>query len=415
MGGGDQREARPGGRRPRRHRIRAGLRRHGLVPRPGAIRRFLREHQLVPSEGNRVDLFWNGREGLGAMLAEIERAQSYVHLETYILRTDAVGLEFIAALERRAQAGVDVRLLYDDLGSRGIDGSALAPLVRAGGAVTVFNPLRFPSSRFAARRRDHRKILVVDGRAAFTGGLNIGLEYQRGLAGGDAEWRDAHVRIEGPAVRDLEAVFLESWFRADGPDLPWASFLAQAPPRAGDVRCAVVADGPSHRRRRMRDLLISALEGASSDARLASPYLAPGRRVLEALSAASRRGVRVDLLLAGHTDHPVLRRAARSNLPRLLDAGVRVFEYERSMMHAKLAVFDGEWCVLGTSNLDRQSFEHSHEVNLVLDGGGVPERIAAQLDLDLARGRRVDRDSLAARGWLERLVDRAAALVLFFV
>ena len=191
------------------------------MPRPRAIRALVRDRALRFTEGNRVELYDTGRAGLQAMLAAIECAEQRIHLETYILRSDQIGREFLAALTERAAEGVEVCLLYDAVGSLGLDESALEPLRAAGGEVVAFNPL-FAWLRVPVRRRDHRKILVVDGRVAFMGGLNIGDEYVSGLGPVKTgePWRDAHVRIEGPCVRDLEAVFLESWFRADGPALP---------------------------------------------------------------------------------------------------------------------------------------------------------------------------------------------------
>jgi cardiolipin synthase len=368
------------------------------------------------TEGNRVVLFTTGAEALAAMLEAVEAARERVHLETYILRPDGVGRRFLRALEARARTGVAVRVLYDAVGSRGIGEPDLAPLRRAGGDVVAFNPLRRLFPRFAPRRRDHRKLLLVDGQVGFTGGLNLGEEYERGLGPGSRGWRDTHVRIEGPALRDLEAVFLESWFRADGPDLPWPSLLERTPPRSGDVRCAVLADGPAYRRRRVRELLIAALEGAERRARLESPYFIPGRRVLEALGRAADRGLEVELLFARETDHPLLHRAARALVPRLLARGVRVFEYATTMMHAKVALFDDSWVVIGSSNLDRQSFEHSYEVNLILEGGDMAQRVAESFERDLKEAERIDASTLAARGRLERLIDALAfALVRLVV
>jgi len=388
------------------------------VPRPPAIAELIRDRSLRFTEGNRVELYDTGRTALAAMLSAVEGARRRIHLETYILRADGIGRRFLDALERRARSGVEVRLLYDGFGSFGLEESALEALRAAGGDVVAFNPLARIWPRFAPRRRDHRKILVVDGALAFTGGLNIGDEYVSGLAGGSqgGEWRDAHVRIEGPCVRDLEAVFLESWFRADGPALDWPALLEPANLRVGNVLCAVLSDGPAHRRRRMRELLISALREAERDVRLVSPYFAPGRRVLEVLAEASARGVRVVLLLAGdRTDHPSLQRAARAVLPGLLERGVRVHEYDAEMMHAKLACFDETWAIVGTSNLDRQSFEHSYEVNLVIEDAGVAKRLRDRIDADLARARPVDLASLARRGTWQRLLDRLAALLLRWV
>jgi cardiolipin synthase len=389
-----------------------------LVPRPAAIVELIRDGSLRFTDGNRVDLYETGREGLAAMLAAIEAARRRVHLETYILRSDATGRRFLDALAARARSGVEVRVLYDAFGSLGIDEAALDRLRGAGGDVVAFNPIARFWPRFAPRRRDHRKILAVDGAVAFTGGLNIGDEYAEGLVGGTRGevWRDAHVRVEGPCVRDLEAVFLESWFRADGPALAWHALLEGERPRAGNVRCAVLSDGPAHRRRRMRELLISALREAEHEVRLVSPYFAPGRRVLEVLAEASARGVHVALLLAGdRTDHPSLRRAAHAVLPGLLERGVHVHEYDAEMMHAKVACFDQAWAIVGSSNLDRQSFEHSYEVNLVIEDAGVAKRLRDRIDGYLARARAVDLESLARRGVFERLRDRLAAILLRWV
>jgi cardiolipin synthase len=398
-----------------RDRLRALLRRHGLVRRPATLRRFLAEHDLVFTGGNRLTVWATGDVGLADMLAAIEDASRRIHLETYILRSDQTGLRCLEALRRKAEHGVTVRLLYDAFGSLALDQDALAPLRRAGGEVVAFNPLRRFYPRWLPRRRDHRKILVVDGRVGFTGGLNIGDEYALGLDGGRTVWRDTHLRIEGPAVRELEAVFLESWFRADAGELPWAEILNAAPDAVGEDRVAVVADGPSHRRRVLQDLLVLGLATARRRVRLTSPYFAPDHSVLTAIGAAATRGTAVDLLLAGRTDHPILRRAARSYAPRLSDHGVAIYEDHQAMLHAKSTVVDESWAIAGTSNLDRQSFEHSYEVNLVIQGGDVPRRLAALFDDDLRRATRVDATFLADRTWSERALDRAAAAVLWVV
>src|SRR5262245_969727 len=352
------------------------------------------------------------------MLHAVERAQRRIHLETYILRADTIGREFLAALAERARDGVEVRVLYDAIGSFGFDEAALAPLQDAGGETVVFNPLLPFWPRFAPRRRDHRKILVVDGRIGFMGGLNIGDEYVSGLGRQEkrGEWRDAHVRVEGPVVRDLEAVFLESWLRADGSGVAVQALLDDVPVPAGNVRCAVLADGPTYQRRRTRDLLVASLRHAEREVRLVSPYFAPGRRVLEELADAGARGVRVSLLLAGdRTDHPSLQRAARAALPALLKRGVAVHEYVAEMMHAKLACFDDDFAVVGTSNLDRQSFYHSYEVNLILEDAELAKRIRERFDTDAARSRTIDLATLARRSVFERVRDWLASLLLRWI
>jgi cardiolipin synthase len=396
-------------------RVRAALRRHGLVRRPVALRHYLRRRGLRFTDGNRVQLFTSGDLGLAAMLAAIESATRRIHLETYIIRGDLTGRRFLAALTEQAQAGVAVRVIYDAVGSLRLDPAELDALRDAGGEILAFNPLRRLYPRWLPRRRDHRKILVVDGRVAFTGGLNIGDEYNLGPEAGVATWRDIHLQVEGPAVQDLEALFLESWFRADGSELPWGQLLGAPAAVAGSDRVAVVADGPSYRRRVVRDLVLLALATARRAVSFTSPYFAPDAKVLAAIEHAARRGIAVSLVVAGRTDHPVLRRATRNLLPRLLDAGVVVYEHHDSMLHAKATVLDDVWAMAGSSNLDRQSFEHSYEVNLVIEGGDVPGQLAAVHRADIARATRVDTAHLARRGLLERALDRACAVVLWAV
>jgi cardiolipin synthase len=244
----------------------------------------------------------------------------------------------------------------------------------------------------------------------------VGDEYWDDLPDGSPAWRDTHLALRGPAVRDLEAVFLESWFRAGGPDLPWAHLLTASPTAAGDVECAPLPDGPVYRRRRVRSLMIDRLGTAETSVRLTSPYFAPGRRVLSALARTASRGVRVDLIVAGDpTDHPVLRRAAHALFPPLLAAGVQIHEYDGAMMHAKVGLFDGRVAIVGSSNLDRQSFSHSYEMNFVLRGGEVVRRLEDDFVRDLTRTRLVDASALAARGPGERVLDRLAAQVLRWI
>ncbi len=396
-------------------RLRSGLRRHGLVRRPGDIRRTLRRGDLHFTEGNAIDLYDCGREAFPAMLDAIAAAREFVHLETYILRHDRLGTRFLDALTERAAAGVEVRLLYDAIGSIDLDSRALQPLEQAGGDAVVFNPVQRIYPRWVPRRRDHRKLLVVDGIVAFTGGLNLGDEYDATPVAREDEdgWRDTHARVRGPVVRDLGAVFLESWFRSDGGELPWRTLLRAEPdPPPGDSRCSVLPDGPVYRRRAMRDLLVSALDEAQRTARLTSPYFAPDRKVLEALERAAERGVAVELILAGRTDHPLMRRGARSTVERLLRRGVVVHEYVAAMLHAKAAVFDGRLGVVGSSNLDRQSFQHNYEVNLVITGGEVPKALDQLFERDLGRSAPVTLATLERRGWWTRVIDRLASLLV---
>lgn len=370
-------------------------------PTPPEVLRF--------QTGHRVVLFSHGRETFDAMLEAIDSAEYFIHLETYILRADETGRRVLSHLTARAEEGVSVRLIFDALGSRGLDRSVLRPLEEAGASVAEFNPPSQWLWRFRPRQRDHRKMLLVDGQVGFLGGLNIGDEYVAEDAEGPT-WRDAHIRLEGPGLTELEALFIENWFRSGGESFDWRSSITRERLPSGDRSVAILADGPSYRRRRLRSYFLSELGRAKSHVLLVSPYFAPGSKVLDALSAASDRGVRVELLLAGYTDHPILRRAVREIVPKLISCGVRVFEDPHRMMHAKLAVFDDALAVVGTSNLDRQSLDHSCEVNAVIEGHAEAKWILDHFGTDILDVCPIDRAVLERRSFLTRWVDKFAAI-----
>ena len=384
------------------------------VPRPARQARGLMSNRSAPHEilrfqpGHRIDLFSRGRDAINAMLEAIDGATQTIHLETYILRADETGRRVISRLEARAAAGVSVRLIFDSVGSHALDRRALTDLERAGARIVEFNPPSQWLWRFRPRQRDHRKILLVDGRVGFLGGLNIGDEYVAEDAEGPT-WRDAHLRLEGPALTELQALFVENWFRCGGESFEWRALLAPKGATCGDRSVAILADGPMYRRRRMRSFFLDELRRAKTHVLLVSPYFAPGPRVLDALAEASDRGVCVELLLAGHSDHPVLRRAVRVFIPRLISRGVRVFEDPHRMMHAKLAVFDDSLAVVGTSNLDRQSLVHSSEVNAVIEGPETAEWILEHFGTNVLDVRSIDRAFLERRSLFTRWIDRAAA------
>jgi cardiolipin synthase len=359
--------------------------------------------------GHQIDYFDRGREAIDAMLDAIDCAEHHIHLETYILRTDETGRRMLAHLAERAEEGVSVRLIFDAVGSRGLDRRALKRLEDADGRIVEFNPPSQWLWRFRPRQRDHRKILLVDGKVGFLGGLNIGDEYVEEDADGPT-WRDAHIRLEGPALTELQALFVENWFRCGGESFEWRSLVTPEPGAPGDGSVAILADGPMYRRRRLRSFFLDELRRAKSHVLLVSPYFAPGSKVLDALAEASDRGVHVELLLAGHSDHPILRRAVREFVPKLIHSGVRVFEDPHRMMHAKLAVFDGSLGVVGTSNLDRQSLDHSCEVNAVIEGHDAAKWILDHFGTDVLDVSPIDQALLERRSLLSRWIDRAAAV-----
>lgn len=388
---------------------------HGGSSTEGPRPRDLARARLRLRGGNRVELFDSGRAVFPAMLDAIASAEESVDLEVYLLGTGAVGQRFRDALADRARRGVEVRVVYDAVGSFGLDDAFLAPLRESGAQVRPFNPPWSWTGAWSPRRRNHRKLLVIDASVAFSGGLNLSEEYDapaRSEGSGDA-WRDTHVRVDGPLVADYADVFEQTWVHTGA---------ERRTPRKGaesdssePVRAAVLADGRRRANRRTDRFLSELIDGSRSSVRLTTPYFAPSRRMFRALRRAARRGVRVEILTAGETDHRLLRFGYHATVDRLLAVGVHAFEYAPAMMHAKSGVFDARIAVAGSSNLERQSLRHSFELNTVFDDAPVARRLDRMIEEDLAHAVRITAEGLEERNLLVRLRDRIAAIVVRFL
>jgi cardiolipin synthase len=345
----------------------------GLRDGPG-LRYILRPEMLRP--GCRVDLLHGGGETFPAMLAAIAGARRYVHLETYILRSDRTGRRFQEALIERARAGVSVRLIFDSFGSLGIDAAYVRALEEAGVGVIEFHPIAPWRQRWGVNRRDHHKLLVVDGEVAFIGGTNIGDEYAPAPEGGG--WHDMHARVEGPVVGDVARLFRRTWRRTGGE--PIAKPVTDPPPLAeesgGTGRAHTIDNYGLRHRMRMYRAYRFAIHGALRSVSIMNAYFIPGRNLRRALKRAVRRGVSVRVIVPAHSDVALAQLASRHLYTRLLRSGVRIFEFEERMMHAKCGVIDGTWLTIGSYNLDIRSMFHNLEAGLV----ALDERSAAHLE-----------------------------------
>lgn len=339
-------------------------------PDEPALRYFLRPEKLRP--GCRVDLLHGGGETFPAMLAAIAGARRQVHLETYTLRSDRTGLRFQEALIERARAGVAVRVIYDSLGSYGLDPGFLAELGAAGVEWAEYHPLAPWRQRRGLNRRDHQKILVVDGEVAFVGGTNIGDEYAPEPEGGG--WHDMHARVEGPVVGELGRLFRRTWLRSGG-----ASFrdpVVDPGEVNGDALAHTIDNHGLIRRGRMHRAYRHAIRAAERSILIMNAYFIPSRSLRRALRAAARRGVRVEVIVPARSDVAMARFASRHLYGRLLKGGVRIHEFEDRMMHAKCGAIDSTWSTIGSYNLDVRSMFHNLEAGLVI----LDQRFASQLE-----------------------------------
>jgi len=383
--------------------------------------------------GNRVALLQDGPGTYAAMFEAIDNARDHVNLESYILEAEGPGEEFARRLIARAKAGVRVNVLYDSFGSIGTPSTYFDHLRANGVNVCEYNPLRRLGNLLsrALHLRDHRKLMVVDGRIGFIGGVNISPVYSAGSsplaalagsgaasAGGQAPdkpgWRDTHVRVEGPIVAQLQRLFMRHWSKHSSIALRGTHYFPPIAP-VGAHRVAVAACDAGRRRNPFYRALLSALAASEQRIYLTTAYLVPTRRLMRSLVRAARRGVEVHLLLPGVSDFWAPLQAGRSHYSRLLRAGVHLHELHDTLLHAKTCVIDGLWTTVGSSNLDWRSFLHNAEANLVILDAGLGSEMEQVFSADLARAREIRRDEWARRGMRQRLVEMLARRFEFFL
>ena len=353
-------------------------------------------------------LFFDGSEAFASMREAIASAREEVLLEAYILKDDTTGRELLAALESAARRGVTVRVLADAWGSSGTRSAFWSRMRDAGMEVRLFHPLF--SALWYQPFRDHREILVADRRVAFTGGMNVADEY--GAPPGAARpWRDTHARLEGPAAWEMAVVFSEGWDRAGGarfgiPPLPWERGGA-----VGGPSVLVLDSSPGRGHAESASALAAIVGAARRNVWLTNAYFAPAPASLGILGNAAARGVDVRLLLPGRSDVPIVRHAGHGSFGGLLRRGVRIFEYQPTVLHAKTVVADGYVSVVGSSNMDFRSFHFNAECNLVLLDEGAAGRLEEQFRRDLEESAEITEPAWSGRPWLHRAGDRAARML----
>ena len=363
--------------------------------------------------GNRIQLLRNGDETYPAMLEAIQEARSSIHMETYILRPDRIGRRFLDLLAWKARTGVRVRLLYDQLGSSDAHRGGFFDARRDAANLQIapyslFHPLR---RRLQINLRNHRKLLVVDGRIGFLGGVN--LQDGHVTAYEDAESiHDLHFEIRGPAVCELQFTFLQDWFFMT--DEAPASLLHEeyfpTPEPAGEDFAREVRSGPGPDYEAIHRTFFTLLVMAERSIKLLTPYFVPDAALFEALKNAAARGVDVRLILPKRTNHWYVHYAARSFYAPLLQAGVRIFEREPPFIHAKALLVDNQWALVGSANFDIRSFRLNFELNLESQGPFAREVLRPVLAEELARSRELDLESFERRPRWEPMLESLCAL-----
>ncbi len=376
--------------------------------------------------GNKVSLLFDGPATMREMLAAARAATSSINLETYIFDKDEIGDEFAGVLIDKQRQGVQVNIMVDAVGALATPSAFFGKMRDAGIRVVVFNPVNPAKARgkWEVNNRDHRKLMIIDGRTAFTGGINISSTYANSslfrsrnkpkqIDGDKVGWRDTHIKIEGPAVAPLQWSFVNLWVQQDGGELPQAEYFPTLAP-VGDKFVRVLSTTPERDSEIYKSLVV-AISEAKASIHITSAYFVPDRQIVDALVGAARRGVDVKLVLPGVSDHSLIRYAGQGFYDDLLAGGVRIFELQIAVLHAKTAVIDGAWSTIGSANIDRRSFIHNYELNVVVIDPAFGRDMESAFNEDMRDSKEVTLQQWRKRPWADRVKEMVARLGEYWI
>lgn len=357
-------------------------------------------------EGNLVQPLRNGVEIFPAMLEAIENAKRSITFETFVYWSGAIAQRFADALSASARRGVKVHLLVDGVGCDCVHGPALRQMEEAGVEVEVYHT----GNLARANHRTHRKLLVLDGRIGFTGGVGIADQWD-GNAGSPDEWRDSHYRVEGPVVAQMQAAFLDNWMKTRAVVLHGEDYFPALAP-AGPHRCQMFKSSPMEGSESARLMYLLSIAAAERSIKVGNAYFVPDDLTAQTLIEAVERGVKVEILVPGaHIDSPLVRSASRNRWGELLRRGLRIYEFAPTMYHCKIMVIDDLWVSIGSANFDNRSFRLNDEANLNIIDREIAAVEAAVFDRDLARASEVTYEEWQRRPLWQRATDSASALL----
>jgi cardiolipin synthase len=364
--------------------------------------------------GNKVTLLQDGVATYAAMFAAIRKAKNHINLESYIIEDDEIGQQFVNLLLEQQRRGVQVNLIYDSVGAINTPKAFFERLTQAGIEVLEFNPINPLAAKTAwlINNRDHRKLLVVDGRIAFIGGINISSVYSSGsvarrtrkVASNTVAWRDTDLQIEGPVVGEFQKLFMETWEKQRGKPLAVKQYFPEQNVQGKDIARAI-GSTPDDPFSLIYLTLISAIGNAEKQVHLTNAYFVPDPRLLRALTDAAARGVDVKLILPSYSDSAVVFHAGRAHYADLLKGGVKLYERHGALLHSKTVVIDGVWSTVGSTNLDWRSFLDNDEVNAVILGRDFAQQMEAMFLKDIGASQSIDREQWHHRPLLFRLKE----------
>lgn len=359
---------------------------------------------------NKVDIYYDGVDKFNQLLIDLESAEKFINIQYYIFKRDVIGKKIIKILEKKASEGVEVRLLVDSMGSYTITKRLMKNFILNGGKFEIFFPGIFPHINTRINYRNHRKIVVIDGKYGYVGGFNVGKEY----INEDKKigyWRDTHIRIRGEAINDLTDRFLLDWCYASGEDIDNFSKYYSHEKFDGDIGMQIVTSGPDHDEQYIKHGYMKMINNAKNNIYLETPYFVPDEPILEALKLAALSGVDVRIVIPGKPDHKFMKWAASAYIGELLDSGVKVYCYNNGFIHAKNIVIDGQVSSIGTANMDIRSFKLNFEVNAFIFDDRIAKNLEKQFFIDINNSSLITKEAHHSRNINLRIKESLIRLI----
>ncbi|MGS2777852.1 cardiolipin synthase [Robertmurraya sp. GLU-23] len=352
----------------------------------------------------------NGESTFYEILEELKKAMHHIHLEYYIVRHDEIGQQIKKLLIHKVREGVKVRFLYDSVGSWKLPSVYIDELREAGVEVVPFGPVRFPFLNSKFNFRNHRKIIVIDGHIGFVGGLNIGDEYL-GRNDSFGFWRDTHLLVKGEAVRTLQLIFLQDWYYMTNQSFLNSEYLSPVLEENIHGGVQLIAGGPDNEHSVIKTIFFAMITSAKESVWIASPYFIPDEDIFSSIKVAALSGIDVRILVPYKPDKRIVFHASRSYFPELLEAGVKVYEYEKGFMHSKILIIDKKIASIGTSNMDMRSFHLNFEVNAFLYGTRSVEMLVHEYETDITFSRQINLAQFTKRHFGLKLLESTSRLL----
>ena len=369
---------------------------------------LLNSSKSLLTENNRVTVLQNGRETFDSIILAIEEAKHHIHLEYYIVDDDHIGNLIRKLLIKKAQEGVKVRFIYDDVGCWSLPKHFIDSMTDAGIEAYPFLPVRFPLLTNKINYRNHRKIVVIDGKISFTGGLNIADRYLQGSEELGI-WRDTHVRLEGEAVNSLQVIFLVDWFFVSDEIVQGPTYFP-SPDITEHHLVQITASGPDSDWASIMQAYFAAISSAQSNIYITTPYFMPNESILTALKTASLSGLDVRIILPARSDSKMVFWSSRSYVIELLEAGIKIYFYQKGFPHSKLLLVDGVLCSIGTANLDIRSFDQNFEVSALIYDENITMELQRNYLLDLQNSSEITLEEWEKRRRWDKIRESVARI-----